>query len=70
DGAVTVFETVAFFIGEKIAQIKQFWAENGTQILKAVENVVNGIKAVIEFVMPAVKFVIETVLNGIKQVIG
>ncbi len=69
DVAVTVFETVASFIGEKIAQIKQFWDENGTQILQAVENVFNGIKAVIEFVMPAVKLVIETVWNAIKQVI-
>lgn len=69
DIAVTVFESVASFIGEKIAQIKQFWDQNGTQILKAVENVFNGIKAVIEFVMPAVKFVIETVWNAIKQVI-
>lgn len=69
DVAVTVFETVASFIGEKIAQIKQFWDQNGQQILQAVENVFNGIKAVIEFVMPAVKFVIETVWNAIKQVI-
>ncbi|MFL1998348.1 hypothetical protein VYF65_004148 [Lysinibacillus irui] len=67
--AVTVFETVASFIGEKIAQIKQFWDQNGQQILQAVENVFNGIKAVIEFVMPAVKFIIETVWNAIKQVI-
>ncbi|WP_336636843.1 hypothetical protein [Lysinibacillus fusiformis] len=67
--AVTVFETVASFIGEKVAQIKQFWDENGSQILQAVQNVFNGIKAVIEFVMPAVKFVIETVWNAIKQVI-
>lgn len=69
DVAVIVFETVASFIGEKIAQIKQFWDQNGTQILQAVENVFNGIKAVIDFVMPAVKFVIETVWNAIKQVI-
>ena len=67
--AVTVFEAVASFIGEKIAQIKQFWDQNGQQILKAVENVFNGIKAVIEFVMPAVKLVVETVWNAIKQVI-
>ncbi|MDM5231490.1 hypothetical protein [Lysinibacillus pakistanensis] len=67
--AVAVFETVASFIGEKIAQIKQFWDQNGQQILKAVENVFNGIKTVIEFVMPAVKLVIETVWNAIKQVI-
>lgn len=69
DVAVTVFETVASFIGEKVAQIKQFWDENGSQILQAVQNVFNGIKAVIEFVMPVVKFIIETVWNAIKQVI-
>lgn len=69
DVAVTVFETVASFIGEKIAQIKQFWDTEGAQILQAVQNVFNGIKAVIEFVMPAVKLIIETVWNAIKQVI-
>ncbi|WHP42983.1 hypothetical protein QIX46_08210 [Lysinibacillus boronitolerans] len=41
DLAVTIFESVASFIGEKIAQIKQFWDQNGTQILQAVENVFN-----------------------------
>lgn len=69
DVAVTVFETVASFIGEKIAQIKQFWDTEGAQILQAVQNIFNGIKAVIEFVMPAVKLIIETVWNAIKQVI-
>ena len=69
DVAVTVFETVASFIGEKIAQIKQFWDTEGAQILQAVQNVFNGIKAVIEFVMPAVKLIVETVWNAIKQVI-
>ena len=34
DIAVTVFETVASFIGEKVSQIKQFWDENGAQILQ------------------------------------
>ncbi|MEA0556080.1 hypothetical protein U1P98_18670 [Lysinibacillus irui] len=69
DVAVTVFETVASFIQEKIAQIKQFWDTEGAQILQAVQNVFNGIKAVIEFVMPAVKLIVETVWNAIKQVI-
>ncbi|WP_197140078.1 hypothetical protein [Lysinibacillus sphaericus] len=67
--AVTVFETVASFIGEKLAQIKQFWDENGTQIFQAVENVFNAIKAVIEFVMPAIQFVIEAVWDAIKNII-
>lgn len=68
--AMNVFQVVASFIGEKIAQIKQFWNENGTQILQAVTNVFNGIKAVIDFVMPAVKLVIQTIWGAIKDVIS
>lgn len=68
--AVIVFEAVASFIGEKIALIKQFWDENGTQIMQAVENVFNTIKGVIDFVMPAIQFVIETVWTAIQNVIN
>ena len=67
--ALLVFETVASFIGEKIAQIKQFWDENGIQILQAVQNVFNGIKAVIEFVMPLVIGIIKSAWENIKGVI-
>lgn len=69
DIAVTVFETVASFIGEKVSQIKQFWDENGAQILQAAENAFNGIKKVIEFVMPFVKSLIVDTWNAIKNVI-
>ncbi|MCM3705313.1 phage tail tape measure protein [Cytobacillus firmus] len=65
-----VFEVVASFIGEKIAQIKQFWDEVGPQFLEAVTNVFNGIKAVIDFVMPAVLFVVQMVWDSIKGVIN
>ncbi|CRK80302.1 phage tail tape measure protein [Neobacillus massiliamazoniensis] len=68
--AVQAFGIIASFIGEKIAQIKQFWDENGTLFLQAVENVFNGIMAVVNFVMPAIKFIIEMVWTAIKQVIG
>lgn len=67
--AVTVFETVASFIGEKITQIKQFWDTEGAQILQAAENIFNGIMEVIQFVMPAIKFVIDVVWTAIKQII-
>ncbi|WP_052344194.1 hypothetical protein [Bacillus ndiopicus] len=70
DIAVIVFEAVASFIGEKIALIKQFWDENGTQIMQAVENVFNTIKGVIDLVMPAIQFVIETVWTAIQNVIN
>lgn len=67
--AVTVFETVASFIGEKISQIKAFWDAEGAQILQAAENIFNGIMAVIQFVMPAIKLIIDVVWSAIKQVI-
>lgn len=70
DIAVQVFEAVVTFIQEKIAQIKQFWDEHGTQILEAVTNVFNGIKSIIEFIMPAVLLVVDFVWSSIKQVIN
>ncbi|MEK3955369.1 phage tail protein [Psychrobacillus sp. FSL K6-1464] len=68
--AVTVFETVASFIGEKIAQIKQFWDTDGAQILQAAENIFNGIMAVIQFVMPAIELIIKIVWTAIQQIIS
>lgn len=68
--AMTIFETIASFIGEKIAQILQFWSENGQQILQAVENLFNGIKAVVDFAMPAVLFIVDMVWTAIKNVIN
>lgn len=69
DLAVTVFESVASFIGEKISQIKQFWDQNGQQILQAAQNLFKGILAVIEFCMPAAQFIVEYVWSAIKNVI-
>ncbi|WP_284037464.1 phage tail tape measure protein [Neobacillus sp. 114] len=70
DAVVTAFGIVSSFVQEKIATIKKFWDENGDQFLAAVENVFNGIMAVVNFVMPAIKFIIEMVWTAIKQVIG
>lgn len=67
--AVTVFETVASFIGEKIAQIKQFWTENGAQILQAADNLFSGVLSVIEFCMPAAQFIVESVWTAIQNII-
>lgn len=68
--ALIVWEAVSSFIMEKINQIKAFWDQNGTQILQAVTNVFNGIKAVIDFIMPAVLAVIKFVWESIKGVIN
>lgn len=67
--AVSVFEAVASFIGEKVTWIKEFWAQEGGQFLTAVENVFNGIMAVVEFVMPAVQMLIDVVWGAIKNII-
>ena len=58
------------FIQEKLSTIKQFWDENGQQIMQAVQNAFEFIKGVIEFVMPAVQFIIEIVWAAIKDIIG
>ncbi|MFS0594233.1 hypothetical protein AB1L05_21900 [Cytobacillus horneckiae] len=63
-----VMEIVVTYLQEKLETIKQFWAENGDQILQAVKNVFNGIKAVIEFVMPFVKELIKSTWEAIKNV--
>lgn len=67
--ATTVLTTVVSFVKGQLSQLTAFWNENGTQILQAVTNAFNGIKAVIDFIMPAIKLVVETVWTAIKQVI-
>lgn len=69
DVAMQAFGIMASFIGEKVQQIKQFWDENGSQILQAVDNCFSGIMNVIKFIMPAVLFIIESVWISIKGVI-
>ncbi|MEK4494499.1 replication protein [Ureibacillus sp. FSL W8-0352] len=65
----TVISIVVEYLQEKLETIKQFWAENGEQIMQAVDNAFNFIKSVIEFVMPFVKALIEDTWNAIKNVI-
>jgi TP901 family phage tail tape measure protein len=60
---------VVSFLKEKLEQIKQFWSENGTQILQAVENLWNGVKAVFEFVLPFLLGIVKFVWESIKGVI-
>ncbi len=67
--ALMAWGAISSFILAQIEKIKTFWAENGSQILQAVENVFNGIMAVVKFVMPAVKFLISTVWDAIKGII-
>ncbi|WP_067725375.1 phage tail protein [Oceanobacillus damuensis] len=58
-----VLNIVVPFIQEKLAVLRQFWEENGQQIMQAVQNAFSFIQSVIEFVMPAVMLVVRTVLD-------
>ncbi|MFC6038430.1 hypothetical protein ACFPYN_03075 [Paenisporosarcina macmurdoensis] len=61
---------VVSFVTSKMNELKTFWNANGQQLLKAFTNIWNGIKAVIDFVMPAILFVIKMVWENIKGVIN
>lgn len=66
--AVAIWGAISSFIMEQIDRVKAFWEENGEQILQAVINVFNGIKAFIEFIMPGVQMIIEYVWEAIKRI--
>lgn len=68
--ALSVWGVISEFIMGQVDKIKKFWEENGTQILQAVTNAFNGIKKVIEFIMPAIKFIIDMVWTAIKNIIS
>ena len=65
-----VLTNILTFVGETLSKIKVFWDENGAQILEAVKNAFNGIKAVIDFVMPAILVVVKFIWDSIKGVIS
>lgn len=61
--------SVVEFVGQKIQQLKDFWSENGQQIIDATKNAFNLILTIIKFIMPAVLFVVNMVWSNIKGVI-
>ncbi|WP_034801237.1 phage tail tape measure protein [Exiguobacterium oxidotolerans] len=74
-------DAVGAFIGQKLAEIKTFWDENGTQILQAVTNAWNMIKTAIStaiaFLAPifqagfmVIVSVVKSTWDAIKNVIN
>jgi tape measure domain-containing protein len=57
------------FIQVTLANIQQFWRENGEQIMTAVQNAFTFIQTVIQTVMPVIQFIIEVVWSAIKDII-
>lgn len=64
-----VLTTIVDFIHEVLSDLANFWSENGEQILLAATNIFNGIRSVVEFVMPAIQFIIDMVWTAIKQIV-
>ncbi len=64
-----ILALVVPFIQEKLIQIKQFWDENGQQIMQAVQNAFKFIQGVIETVMPIIQGIIEYVWSQISTII-
>lgn len=66
----SVLEQVVPFVQEKLQVLSDFWAENGEQIMEAVQNAFSFIQSVIEFIMPAIQFVIEMIWGLIQGIIN
>ncbi|WP_445506789.1 hypothetical protein [Niallia sp. 03190] len=64
-----IISSIVDFIGEKVAQIQEFWSENGQQIMDAAKNAFQFILAIIQFFMPAILFIVNMVWQNIKGVI-
>src|SRR5690625_547616 len=55
----TVLDLLVPYIKDVLGRIAEFWAENGEQIMKAVDNAFSFIKSVIDFIMPIITRIIE-----------
>ncbi|WP_050748987.1 peptidoglycan DD-metalloendopeptidase family protein [Shouchella clausii] len=65
-----ILERIGDFFGETFNKIKEFIQGDGKQILDAAQNLFMGIMAVVDFVMPFVKFLVETVWGSVENVIN
>lgn len=64
-----ILNEIVSFVQSQLAVLSQFWKENGEQIMEAVDNAFKVIKAIIDFVMPAILFIIKMVWGNIQGVI-
>jgi tape measure domain-containing protein len=64
-----IINDIVSFFREKFAMIKQFWDENGAQIIQAVKNFFAIIAAIFQFLAPVILFIIKMVWDSVKGVI-
>lgn len=68
--ALPILQDAVSFIKEKFALIKQFWDENGAQIVQAVQNVWSIIAGIIEAIAPVIMFIVNMLWTNVKGVIS
>lgn len=66
----TALSGVLEFVSTTLATLKQFWDENGAQIILAVQNFASMLQSIFQFLMPAILFIVEYVWGAIKNVIS
>jgi tape measure domain-containing protein len=64
-----ILSEIVSFVQAKIAMIKQFWDENGAQIIQAVKNAWAVIAAVFKFIAPVILFVLKMLWDSVAGLI-
>jgi phage-related protein len=67
--ALPILQEVIAFIKEKLDMLKQFWDENGAQIMQAVKNFWSIIASIFEFIAPVILFIVKFLWDSVKGVI-
>jgi len=67
--ALPILQDAVSFIKGKLDTLKQFWAENGTQITQAVKNMWNVIAGIFEFIAPVLIFIVKSLWSSVMGVI-
>lgn len=68
--AVPILQDAISFIKGILSELKQFWDENGAQIVQAVQNFWSVVASIFQAIAPVLLFVIQMVWSNIKGVIS
>jgi tape measure domain-containing protein len=64
-----IINDIVSFFREKFSMIKQFWDENGAQIIQAIKNFVAVIAAIFQFIAPVVLAILKILWDSVKGII-
>lgn len=67
--ALPILTEIITFVKSTLDNLKQFWDENGTQIIQAVQNAWSLISGIIGAVAPVITFIVQSLFENVKGVI-